>query len=124
MNYADRLTKLGLETLELRRLHCDLILTYKILIRQLSMQHDLLLRSNSDSITRSLPFKLFVPRCDCDERKTFFSRVIHPCNDLELNAINFCSLKSSKSFIPTCNFNQYLHVFYGNEITFYCSFVP
>ena len=104
--------KLGLETLELRRLHCDLICTYKMMFGQLSVQHDLLFRSNTSTATRGHPYKLFVPRFSCDVRKNFFSnRVIQPWNDLELNADNLRSLKSFKSFIRTCNFDKYLHVF-------------
>jgi hypothetical protein len=114
LSYAERLKQLGFETLELRRLHCDLIYTYKILFGHLSIQPNLFCNSLC-SVTRGHPHKMFVSRCNSDVRKNFFSnRIILPWNELRLNADNLRSLNSFKSFIDTCNFDKYLRVFFSN----------
>ena len=40
LGYIDRLNAIGLESLELRRLHHDLLCTYKVLFGKLEMDHD------------------------------------------------------------------------------------
>ena len=46
LTYSERLTSLGLESLELRRLLQDLVCTYKILFTELNTNHVLLTRAH------------------------------------------------------------------------------
>ena len=50
--HTDRLKANGLESLELRRLHHDLLCTYKVLFGKLEMVHDDMLLIRSQSTTR------------------------------------------------------------------------
>jgi len=50
MNYDDRLKLLGLERLELRRLHTDLITCYKIINNLIAVQFDSLFKFAVDTI--------------------------------------------------------------------------
>ena len=56
LSYADRLTELGLYTLELRRLHLDLILCYKIVFGMVNDSFNFfsrLARSQKQGVTRT-----------------------------------------------------------------------
>ena len=51
-SYGDRLTALGLESLELRRLRLDLLLTYKILFNLVDIDRASLFVLRTETITR------------------------------------------------------------------------
>ena len=63
MKYSDRLTKLGLPTLELRRLHADLIFCYKIVFGYVSVNFDDFFAFNTVSTLRGHKYKLYKHRC-------------------------------------------------------------
>src|SRR5579872_2760917 len=84
MSYSARLEVLGLFTLELRRLHCDVIFCYKLLnghIGGISEAYGLTLSNRSKS--RGNSFKLTISYSRIDARKHFFaSRIFGPWNSL------------------------------------------
>jgi len=63
MNYDDRLKLLGLERLELRRLHTDLITCYKIINDLVPVQFDLLFKFAVNTNTRGHSLKLVTGSC-------------------------------------------------------------
>ena len=58
-NYCSRLAKLGIHSLELRRLRFDLINTYKILFGLMNTSQDSLFSQCSSRATRGHSLKLF-----------------------------------------------------------------
>jgi len=61
MTYDDRLKLLGLERLELRRLHTDLITCYKIINNLVAVQFDSLFKFATNTNTRGHSLKLMLP---------------------------------------------------------------
>ena len=81
-NYLDRLQLLNLQPLELRRIHSDLALVYKILHRDVCLNFAEFFQL-SNNTTRGHDYKLFWPRHNKDCRKHFYSvRVIQIWNSL------------------------------------------
>jgi len=73
--YKQRLEKFNMAILELRRLHNDLIMCYKIifgLVHSDSRMEDFFQFSPVNT-TRGHPYKLFVPQCTLDVREHFFA---------------------------------------------------
>ena len=82
-SYDERCTRLGINRLELRRLHADLILCYKIIHGYVSLSPDSFFTVVRDHRTRGHSFKLFVPDARVNCRKHFFAvRVINVWNRL------------------------------------------
>jgi len=92
LSYNRRLLQLGLPSLELRRLHLDLVFCYKIVFGLVSVNLDDSFEIRSVLGTRGHPFKLFKPRCSSNIRNTFFAeRVINIWNSLP-STVNFFTL--------------------------------
>jgi len=90
--YAERLKRLDLASLELRRLHADLIFCYKIVFSLTDLQFSEFFETATLSITRGHNHKLFKKRCSADIRSKFFSeRVVNCWNDLPVT-VDFSSL--------------------------------
>jgi hypothetical protein len=83
-DYKSRLDKLGIKSLEQRRLNNDFILTYKILFRIVSMKASEFFRFAQTAYkTRDHPYKLLHSHCRVDVRKHLFAeRVVEPWNSL------------------------------------------
>lgn len=94
LQYSERLAKLGVVSLELRRLHLDLIYVYKLLFGMVDADVPaLFVVNNGDTVTRGHNHKLFVQQSRIDARKYFFSnRVIQSWNSLPATAEDFSSL--------------------------------
>jgi len=74
LSYADRLARLKLESLKVRRLRHDLILTYKILFGLTGMnQSDFFTFADRTHSTRGHAYKLLNSHCRVDVRKCFFA---------------------------------------------------
>ena len=71
--YIERLKKLDLASLELRRLHCDLLMCYKIVFGLIKLDFDEFFTFNPVGSTRGHQYKLFKNRGDVNVRKNFFS---------------------------------------------------
>ena len=72
-SYAARLRQLNLPILELRRLHIDLIMCYKILFNLVDVEFDDFFRYSTVVTTRGHPFKLFKEYSDVNARKLFLT---------------------------------------------------
>jgi len=108
----DRLKAIGLESLELRRLHHDLLCTYKVLFGKLEMDHDGMFLIRSQSTTRGHSWKLFPKHCHTNVRKHFFcERVIAPWNCLNINSENLRSITSFKRLIKGSDLSAFVHYF-------------
>ena len=68
--YTERLNRLGLPTLELRRIQLDLIFCYKIVFGLTSLTSSYYFQFSSNS-TRGHTYKLYIPQNSCNVRKIF-----------------------------------------------------
>ena len=76
-----RLAVLGLESLELRRLHQDLISTYKAIFGLIDLDCSKFVTVSPYSSTRGHDYKLFIQYSRVDARKYFWSnRVVRAWN--------------------------------------------
>lgn len=83
LSYSERLKKLKIIPLEMRRLHLDLILTFKLLHSKLNVPYNTFFTLADKSCTRGHPWKLYPKRFKRDVRKNFFShRIINIWNSL------------------------------------------
>jgi len=96
LSYNRRLLQLGLPSLELRRLHLDLVFCDKIVPVNL----DDFFEIRSVLGTRGHPFKLFKSRCSSNIRSNFFAeRVINIWN----------SVPSTVNFSTSASFRRTIH---------------
>ena len=102
LSYADRLSKLGLCSLELRRLQLDLILCYKIVFGIVNVSFNNFFSFGTLSKTRGHVYKLYKPQTTKTARKNFYAeRVINVWNSLP-PVVDFSSLACFKRTIKTC----------------------
>jgi len=121
LSYADRLTKLDLPSLELRRLQLDLIYCYKLVFGLVKLNTGDFFEFSSVSNTRGHAYKLYKPRCS-KVRVYFFScRVINVWNSLP-DSVSFKSLRSFKHTINTVDFSKFLKCF-SSSFNCCCSFI-
>jgi len=102
LRYSERLAKLGVVSLELRRLHLDLINVYKLLFGMVDadVPSALFVANNVDTVTRGHSHKLYVQQSHIDARKYFFSnRVIQSWNSLPATPEDFSSLACFRRFL-------------------------
>ena len=110
MNYADRLTALGLETLQRRRLHADIIYLYKILFGIVDVQWNSVFKfCDSNTYTRGHRYRLFVNYCRIDVAKYFYcNRIVKIWNNLPAKQADFTSIKSFRKFVYVLNLSPYV----------------
>jgi len=78
LSYSERLRRLSLPGLELRRLYLDLVFCYKVVFGLVSINFDDYFEVRSVLWTRGHAYKLFKPRCTASIRRNFFAeRVIN-----------------------------------------------
>ena len=108
-SYLERIKILNLHTLELRRLHSDLTLCYKILhglVAGPPGNYGLVLANRQ---SRGHSYKLAITYSRVDVRKYFFGcRVAEPWNSLSDNVVASNSLKIFKTLLKRCCFNKFL----------------
>ena len=110
-SYQDRLKRLSLPSLELRRLLLDLILCYKIVFGLIHVQFDELFVFSTLS-TRGHPYKLTKVSRSTTCRSEFFSqRIVNVWNSLPQNTVDFTSLTAFKKTIHDVDFADFLKVF-------------
>ena len=109
MQYPERLAKLGVDSLELRRLRFDLIYVYKILFGMIETDVSaLFVVNNADTVTRGHNFKLFVQQSRIDVRKYFFSnRVVQCWNSLPATPNDFSSLGCFRRMLQRADLNKF-----------------
>jgi hypothetical protein len=113
LSYRDRLLRLGLDSLEMRRLKQDLVYCYRIVFGLTNVVCSELFTFsssvNANISTRGHAYKLF-PRCShIDTRKFFFSeRVINTWNCLPAKAEHFGSIATFKRFIASVDLKRFV----------------
>ena len=99
LSYSERLRRLSLPSLELRRLYLDLVFCYKVVFGIVSIALDDCFEVRSDLRTRGHSYKLYKSRCTASIRSNFFAeRVINIWNSLSLT-VDFCTLRSFRRTI-------------------------
>ena len=78
-SYAVRLSKLDVPSLELRRLHIDLIMCYKIVFGLIDVKFDDFFQLSTVVATRGHSFKLFRKYSDVNARKSFLVNALLMC---------------------------------------------
>jgi len=112
--YNDRLVKLNIDSLELRRLRLDLVYVYKIMFglvdTDISNYFTLQSANNYSAVTcRGNPYKLLINHCRINVRKKLFSeRVIKVWNSLPPSIVNFESLSSFRNSLNNVNLRIYI----------------
>ena len=112
LSYKARLSRLGLESFEMRRLKYDLLFTCKTvfgLVNDAATNMFTLTNSLYSTSTRGHAYKLY-PHNNCtDLQKYFFSlRVIKPWNNLPATADNFRTFLSFKRFLNSTDLTMYV----------------
>jgi hypothetical protein len=115
LSYHERLTSLGLTTLEYRRKRNDMVQVYKIINGLDDMDRECFLSFITVEKTRGHNFKLFKKPCKTELRKnTFFIRIINTWNNLTNEVVEADSLNMFKhklnqlwaedciKFMPSC----------------------
>ena len=110
--YKDRLLRLDLDSLEMRRLRCDLLYTYKIvfnLVSEAASGMFTLTDTLYSNRTRGHPYKLYLPNSFIDVRKHFFcERIVIPWNNLPEKPEHFSSFSSFKNVINSVNLTSHV----------------
>jgi len=112
IDYKTRLLRLGVDSLEIRRLRQDLIHTYTIvfgLVTNAGNAFFTLANSNANINTRGHMYKLFPHQSRIDAPKYFFTeRVVRVWNGLPAEQRHFSSLMQFKNFINSLNLSTYV----------------
>ena len=110
LSYAERRAKLNLQTLELRRLHYDLVMCYKIVFNIVKLQFsDFFVFSRLP--TRGHPYKLQVNHAPVNVRRNFFAcRVVRLWNSLPTDTTDFGSLSRFRNSLHRIDFSSFLIV--------------
>ena len=104
----ERLAKRGLPTLELRRLHLDLMFCYKVIFGLVSVNLNDFFTLSTVSTTRGHKYKLYKPQCCCSVRQMcFVERMINVWNSLP-PTVSFSSLATFKYTIHCVNISTFL----------------
>ena len=110
LDYKSRLQRLGMDSLEMRRLRQDLIYTYKIVVDLVDgAANDMFTTSSNMYTTRGHMYKLF-PHCSrLDMRKYFFAeRVIQPWNALPAKHEHFRSRSAFARFVRCTDLSKFV----------------
>ena len=110
LSYESRLEKLGLDTLEARRLRNDLSMCYKIVYKLADIDMNAFFTFSGSGLSRNRHPKSFqLPRCKLDCRKfAFSSRTIAPWNSLPPKVINSTNLSIFKANLRQVDLSRYL----------------
>ena len=114
MLHKSRLVKLGIDSLEMRRLRQDLIFAYKLifgLVGQSADEFFVFTNSVHSQNTRGHAFKLFPASLRVDSYKYFIAnRVIAPWNSLPAEPEHFRSLLVFKNFINAVDLTEFVSI--------------
>jgi len=111
LTYAERRTKLCLPTLELRRIHSDLIMCYKIVFGIVKLEIGGFFTFNTNTSTCGHPYKLYVHHNHLNVRKQFFScHVVNVRNSLLAECMNFSSINCFRLSLLNIDFSKFLTI--------------
>ena len=106
-SYAERRRNLNLITLELRRLHYDLVMCYKIIFNIVNMECADFFVLNTVSFTRGHPYKLYVNHCRTNVRRNFFTCcIVKVWNSLPTDRVDFGSLGRFRRSLHNIDFSS------------------
>jgi len=95
---------------DLRRIHSDLIMCYKIVFGIVKLEIDFF-TFNTNTSTRGHLYKLYVHHNRLNVRKQFFSWcVVNVWNSLPAERINFSSLTSFRLSLLNVDFSKFLTI--------------
>ena len=108
LSYRDRLSRLGIQSLQARRLFHDLTMVYKVVHNLIDTPfHGLFAFRPTIHSTRGHPFKLYVPDIKLNCRKEFFSvRVVSFWNNLPVTIVTQPNIRSFKILLKEHLFAQ------------------
>jgi len=99
---------LGLSSLELRRLHLDLIYCYKIVFGVVDLNFSDFFEFSSVTATRGLAYKLYEPSCVSSTRSRYFvERIVNVWKFLP-SSVNLSTLNAFKRSIVPTDFSLFL----------------
>ena len=108
LSYEDRLRRLDLSSLELRRLHTDLTWCYKILFNRVNI-NSIDFFQLSPTVTKGHAYKLYKSYNSSSIRKSFFSeRVVNVWNFLPADTVDFSSLTAFKRTVKLTDLSMFL----------------
>ena len=106
-SYSQRLHRLNLQSLKLRRLLTDLVWCYTVVVGMVDINIDDFFSFNNLAVTRGHQYKLYKNRTVSHVRATFFSeRVINVWNYLPKD-VDFSSLSRFKRSILRADFSSF-----------------
>jgi len=109
MSYSERMRSLGIHSLELRRLHTDLVLCYKILNGLVAGPPSVYGIVLSDRKSRGHSRKILAQHYRVNVRKSYFcNRICEPWNSLTEEVVNASSANVFKKLLLTCNLGKFL----------------
>jgi len=107
---SSRLATLGLESLELRRLHQDLMYTYRIIFGLVDLDCSRFFTVSPNETIRGHTCKLFVCHSRVDVRKYFLcNRVVKIWNSLPTILDNFASIRSFNSLVKRTDLSRFVN---------------
>jgi hypothetical protein len=110
--YEQRLNALGLQSLEYRRLFCDLVTMYKIVHNLFDIDRDSFIMLSDVNSTRNSTLKIFKPRVTASVRAKFICvRCINAWNFLPCSVRSATSVFNFKNKLKLCNLSSFLTVF-------------
>ena len=119
LSYHERLSVLGLQSLEHRRLLADLIMTYNIISGNTCTCNNLFTLSHNHNL-RGHQFKISVPVSKTNFQKHFFSnRIIPAWNSLPTNLVSSPNIKRGLRQIDLNKFLAFPSVYYWYMFSFY-----
>ena len=107
-SYSDRLKSLQLNSLELRRLHFDLILCYQIIFSLVALNSDDYFKIGNVNNTRGHQYKLQKDSSRGVRQHFFSSRIVNIWNYLPSDIIDFITLSSFKRTLQTVDLSRFL----------------
>jgi hypothetical protein len=112
LSYKQRLEFLGLDSLEYRRLICDLVTMYKIVHNLIDVDRNSLITINSASVARNSFLKLYKPLCVSSVRSHFLCvRCVNVWNYLSEETRASASISAFKNSLVSYNLLSFLSVF-------------
>ena len=109
ISHSERLRRLQLCSLELRRLHFDPFLCYRIIFGLVNVCVSDFFELHCASQTRGHPFKLYKERSYSSVRTSYFSvRVINVWNSLPGDRVDFSSFAAFKQTIEQIDLSLFL----------------
>ena len=116
LTYRQRLNKLQLKSLELRRLRLDLIFAYKLVFRLTELNLNDILKLCTEYRHRGHKYKLFLPGCSSNTRHNFFTyRTTRTWNNLPADNTDFSNLNSFKRSITSTFLASYCKVYFFSK---------